>query len=140
LPPERLELAVTETALPVIPDILHRLHALGVRIVLDGVGPGRTALDPPLSFPFHKIRIDRRFVATVLGDGNIALAARDPTAERPIAAIADWVETAEQHVLIEPDGRALIQDTLIGRPIQAACIDALLCRHAIAPHNGSTPG
>jgi diguanylate cyclase (GGDEF)-like protein len=140
LPPERLELAIAETTLPTIPDVLHRLHTLGVRIVLDGVGPGCTTLDPPLSSPFHRIRIDPRFVATPSGDGNVALVARAPAVDRSIAATADWMETAEQDVLIDPDGRALIQDTLVGRPVQAACIDALLRRHPIAPHNGSTPG
>lgn len=140
LAPERLELEVSETALPAAPDVLHRLRALGVGIVMDGFGPGRMSLNPPPSFPFHKIRIDPRFVATMLGDRDVTLAARTPAADRGITAPADWMEAAEQAVLIDTNGRARIQDTLIGRPIQAAGIDALLSRHAIAPVNGSTQG
>jgi diguanylate cyclase (GGDEF)-like protein len=138
LAPDRLELEFAETTLPAGADVLHRLRALGVRIVMDGFGPGRTILDPSPSFPFHKIRIDRRFVATPLGDRDVALTARATAADPSITATADWMETAEQEVLLDPDGRIRIQDILIGRPIQAASIDALLHRHAVALDNGST--
>jgi len=49
------------------------------------------------------------------------------------------MEAAEQDVLIDPGGRIRIQDILVGRPIPAASIDALLHQHAVAPDNGSTP-
>jgi diguanylate cyclase (GGDEF)-like protein len=140
LAPQRLELEIAEISLSAASDVLHRLRALGVGIVMDGFGPGRTSLNPLPPFPFQKIRVDPRFVATRLGDKDVALAARVPAADRGITVPADWMETAEQAVLINTDGRVRIQDTLIGRPIQAAGIDALLSRHAITPANGSIPG
>src|SRR5262249_9908614 len=69
LPPQRLELEVTETTLlddnETTIDTLHQLRALGVRISLDDFGVGYSSLSYLRKFPFDRIKIDRSFVGTL---------------------------------------------------------------------------
>lgn len=69
LPPSRLEIEVTETAL--INDLSRALHNLrqikasGVAIAMDDFGTGYSSLSLLSSFPFDKIKIDRSFIQAV---------------------------------------------------------------------------
>ncbi len=69
LPPSRLELEVTETALirdlQRALDVLRRLKALGVSIAMDDFGTGYSSLSTLQAFPFDKIKIDRSFIDKV---------------------------------------------------------------------------
>ena len=66
LPPQRLELEITETLLLEKSDqvlaTLHALRALGIRISMDDFGTGYSSLSYLQSFPFDKIKIDQSFV------------------------------------------------------------------------------
>jgi diguanylate cyclase (GGDEF)-like protein/PAS domain S-box-containing protein len=66
LPPNRLELEITETLLleksSQVLATLHALRALGVRICMDDFGTGYSSLSYLRSFPFDKIKIDQSFV------------------------------------------------------------------------------
>ena len=67
LPPDRLELEITEGALMQDSQntlaTLHQLRQLGVRIAMDNFGRGYCSLSYLRSFPFDKIKIDRAFIA-----------------------------------------------------------------------------
>src|SRR4029077_20243914 len=69
LPPNRLELEITETAL--VRDLnralatLRRIKVLGVRIAMDDFGTGYSSLSNLRSFPFDKIKIDSSFIRSV---------------------------------------------------------------------------
>ena len=81
LPAARLELEITESVLLEADSktlaVLHELHALGIRIVMDDFGTGFSSLNYLRSFPFDKIKIDKSFVDDVSKGGNsIAIVAR----------------------------------------------------------------
>ncbi|MBO3760884.1 EAL domain-containing protein [Ciceribacter sp. L1K22] len=66
LPPHRLEIEITETAL--VQDLhqaditVSTLHAAGIRVALDDFGTGYSSLSQLSRFNFDKIKIDRSFV------------------------------------------------------------------------------
>ncbi|PRD41571.1 bifunctional diguanylate cyclase/phosphodiesterase [Phyllobacterium phragmitis] len=77
LPPHRLELEITETAL--IKDMnralgtLRQVKSLGVRVAMDDFGTGYSSLSNIRAFPFDVIKIDRSFIKSV--DKNAQAAA-----------------------------------------------------------------
>ena len=81
-PPNRLEIEVSETAFEgddtALRLSLQALRTLGVRIVLNGFGSGRTSLSRLRDFRFDKIKI---------GEDLIAGALEDPAGEALIAAV-----------------------------------------------------
>jgi diguanylate cyclase (GGDEF)-like protein/PAS domain S-box-containing protein len=83
LPPNRLELEITETLLleksSQVLATLHALRALGVRICMDDFGTGYSSLSYLRSFPFDKIKIDQSFVRDL---------AANPDAQAIIRSIA----------------------------------------------------
>jgi diguanylate cyclase (GGDEF)-like protein/PAS domain S-box-containing protein len=66
LPPERLELEITEAVLmekgPRPAAIIRNLRAFGIAISLDDFGTGYSSLSYLLSYPFTKIKIDKSFI------------------------------------------------------------------------------
>jgi len=71
LPPDRLELEITETAMLTDGEhmltVLNELKALGVKLAMDDFGTGYSALSYLQKFPFDKIKIDQSFIHE-LGD------------------------------------------------------------------------
>jgi EAL domain-containing protein (putative c-di-GMP-specific phosphodiesterase class I) len=144
LAPERLELEITESSLlspdAHVLDILDRFRAKGIRIAMDDFGTGYSSLSQLRSFPFNKIKIDQSFVATLGVDADAAVVIRAIAALGAglgMTTTAEGVETMQQAALVEADGCIDIQGYLIGRPIPAAEIDALLRQYAITPDNVS---
>ncbi len=72
LPPKRLELEITETAIMGDPemafDIVEQLRANGIRISLDDFGTGQSSLGRLRDFNFDKVKIDRSFIASINDD------------------------------------------------------------------------
>ena len=99
----RLELELTESALLENTSenlaTLKLLHELGVRFVMDDFGTGYSSLSYLLSFPFHKIKVDRSFIAA-LSDNNgshaIVRAITDMAKGLKLEVVAEGVETASQ--------------------------------------------
>ena len=123
LPPSRLELEITESALfrnyQRALDTLRRLKALGIRIAMDDFGTGFSSLSTLQSFPFDKIKIDKSFVQgvgvlerstvivkAVLGIGR-GLA---------IPVVAEGVETDAQMSFLRDELCATVQGYFIGKP------------------------
>jgi diguanylate cyclase (GGDEF)-like protein len=71
-PPQRLEIEITETALMEDRDLalstIESLKNVGITISLDDFGTGYASLSQLRSLPFDRIKIDKSFVASLLGD------------------------------------------------------------------------
>jgi diguanylate cyclase len=123
LPPDRLELEITETALILDPErtthILRQLKALGVSVAMDDFGVGYSSLSTLRAFPFDKIKLDRSFMSEL---------ERSPQARAIIKAVltlgeslgipvlAEGVETAQQLSFLREQGCDEVQGYYLGRP------------------------
>ncbi|MFT4026681.1 MAG: EAL domain-containing protein [Novosphingobium sp.] len=69
LPPERLEIELTEAVLiqkaPQVAATMTSLRSLGVGISMDDFGTGYSSLSYLLNYPFTKIKIDKSFVTSL---------------------------------------------------------------------------
>jgi diguanylate cyclase (GGDEF)-like protein len=135
LSPHRLQLEITESVLMSDSEanltILHHFRALGIKLAMDDFGTGYASLSYLRSFPFDKIKIDQSFVRDMpRGKESAAIVgAISALAHRlGIRTTAEGVETRAQLRQITSDGCCEAQGYLIGRPIPADQIDALLAR------------
>ncbi|QTD57174.1 putative bifunctional diguanylate cyclase/phosphodiesterase [Parasphingorhabdus cellanae] len=133
LPPERLELEITESLLiENVEDtlkVLHSLRVIGVRIALDDFGTGFSSLAYLRSFPFDKIKIDRSFVVDIVQDkscADIVQAITGLAAALGMETLAEGVEEQEQVNILLQRGCNNIQGYLISRPITAESASAFL--------------
>ena len=123
LPPERLELEVTETAM--IDDVataglmLQQLRTLGITIALDDFGIGYSSLSFVGTLPFDRIKIDRHFVQA-LGIEPEAMAVIRALVvlcgELGVAITAEGVESDRQIELLRAEGCFAVQGFRIARP------------------------
>jgi diguanylate cyclase (GGDEF)-like protein len=123
LPPSRLELEITESALfkdyQRALDNLRRLKALGVRIAMDDFGTGFSSLSTLQSFPFDKIKIDKSFVENIHRDDRAMVIVRAVLSlgrSLDIPVTAEGVETAEQLEFLRAEDCTEIQGYAVGRP------------------------
>lgn len=145
MPPGRLELEITESALleddPRIEKNLFALRALGVRIALDDFGVGFSSLNHLRRFPFDKIKIDQVFVreATEKHDSLAIVRSIVRMAEElSMTTTAEGIETEAQLRLVQELGCTEGQGYLLGRP---ASITANLLRSIDgAQHGVPRPG
>ncbi|MBR1155921.1 EAL domain-containing protein [Bradyrhizobium sp. JYMT SZCCT0428] len=132
LPPERLEIEITEAVL--IHDdetalaILHQLRDIGVRIALDDFGTGFSSLSYLKRFPFDKIKIDRCFVSDIEVDGSetIVQAVVNIATSRNMITTAEGVETEQQKALLKRLGCTQMQGYLFSKPLRASDVRPLL--------------
>jgi diguanylate cyclase (GGDEF)-like protein len=122
LPASRLELEVTESVLLQHNEqnlrVLHQLRELGIAIVLDDFGTGYSSMSYLLSFPFDKIKIDRKFVADLPTRNDCAAivgAVSGLARSLNISTTAEGVETVQQVSLLRAAGCTLAQGYLFGR-------------------------
>jgi diguanylate cyclase (GGDEF)-like protein len=120
----RLELEITESVLLADSEAtlttLHHLRAMGVRISMDDFGTGYSSLSYLQSFPFDKIKIDRRFITDVNTDESSLAIIRAVTGmctSLGITTTAEGVETREQFDRVRAEGCDEVQGFLTGRPM-----------------------
>ncbi|MEQ1529562.1 MAG: bifunctional diguanylate cyclase/phosphodiesterase, partial [Methylococcales bacterium] len=123
LPPERLELEITEGVLmkdyAVAQKHLLAIQALGVGIAMDDFGTGYSSLSYLNSFPFSKLKIDQSFVRKENSPKSRALvhAIISLGASLNMKTIAEGVETEQQFQELAAGGCLEAQGYLISRPI-----------------------
>ncbi len=131
----RLELEITESTLLADSEAtltsLHRLRAMGVHISMDDFGTGYSSLSYLQSFPFDKIKIDRRFITDVNTDRSSLAIIRAVTGlcdSLGIVTTAEGVETREQFDRVKAEGCTEVQGFLTGRPMPLKDVLALTQR------------
>jgi diguanylate cyclase (GGDEF)-like protein len=122
MPPERLELEVTETA--VFTDRAQALRTmldikeLGVRIALDDFGVGYSSLDALRIFPFDRIKLDRSFFTGDSRRQTVALVETVLALSRVfgMSVLAEGIESDDQLAMLNETGCDEVQGFLFGRP------------------------
>jgi len=127
LPPQRLELEITETVLIENNEenlaVLRQLKDLGAEIVLDDFGIGYSSMRYLQIFPIDKIKIDESFIQSMPNHTDsvaIVCAIAGLARNLDIETTAEGVETREQLALLRGVGCQLAQGYLFSRPVPAA--------------------
>jgi diguanylate cyclase (GGDEF)-like protein/PAS domain S-box-containing protein len=136
LPPERLELEVTESVFmregTAAIHVLEKILDLGVKLSLDDFGTGYSSLGYLAHTRFSSIKIDRSFVQGASKGTKEAIAII-----RAVVALADslgmattaeGVETEEEHLMVQALGCTKVQGYYFGRPLPVQEARALATR------------
>lgn len=123
-PAARLELEITESAILEDRDLafstVDSLKNYGIRISLDDFGTGYASLSQLRELPFDRIKIDKSFIASLMGDKQStaivnAIATLGRSLNLPITA--EGVETESTHQRLKELGCSDAQGWLYGRAI-----------------------
>src|SRR3989344_3490779 len=135
LPPERLELEITEgVAMQDIARtiaILTELKQLGVKFAVDDFGTGFSSLSYLKRFPLDKLKIDQSFVRGLPADENDAAITRAVIAlgqSLKLKVIAEGVETREQLAVLREQGWDEYQGDYFSKPLPTQEFAKLLAR------------
>jgi len=124
LPPNRLELEITETTLldhsPNTSAFINELAGAGVRFALDDFGTGYSSLGYLDRYPFKKIKIDRSFISGLSAGTTshaiiCAVAAMGKSLGMEI--VAEGLETLEQVQAVRDTGCTLGQGWYFSRAV-----------------------
>ena len=151
LPPERLEVEVTESVFMQGSaeniETLRQLRELGISIVLDDFGTGNSSLSYLRMFPFDRIKIDRSFTCDLADNADcasIVAAVANLGRSLQIDTVAEGIEAEDQLALVRAAGCTHAQGYLFGRPCLAADLrlptteapDQMPDRQSLAVANG----
>jgi diguanylate cyclase (GGDEF)-like protein len=133
LPPELLEIEITESALMDDTEanlvILNELKQLGVLLSLDDFGTGYSSLSYLRRFPIDVLKIDRSFVTDVARDSEadaIVTTIVHMARGLDLKVIAEGVETEAQLAFLRGLGCDAYQGYLFSKPRPAESATALL--------------
>ncbi|HEX7353770.1 MAG TPA: EAL domain-containing protein [Mycobacteriales bacterium] len=124
LSPDRLEIELTETVAVTQADtsapLLAQLADMGVSLAIDDFGIGYSSLGRLRDLAFHRLKIDRSFVAGLPDDPlstAIVTAVIEMAHAIGVEVIAEGVETPEQRAALGDRGCDLFQGYLYARPM-----------------------
>ena len=133
LPPERLELEITENIVlkreTTIIEPLRRLRRLGVSIAFDDFGTGYASLSHLRHFPIDRIKIDRSFIGDIgkTGDGGaITRSVIGLGKSLGLKVIAEGIEELDQEGFLRLHKCDEAQGYMYGRPMPPQEIEAIL--------------
>jgi diguanylate cyclase (GGDEF)-like protein len=126
LPPQCLELELTETVLQtgaVTVETLHALRLIGVTVALDDFGTGFSSLTSLERLPLDRVKLDRSLIAEVDTNPRSAAIARSIVGlcrSLGLQVTAEGVEREAQLEFLNGCGEMQVQGYLIARPAPAA--------------------
>ena len=125
LPPERLELEITEGVLLLDEErtfaTMQRLRSLGISLSIDDFGTGYSSFSYLRRFPFSKIKIDRSFVCNLPDDresGAIVDAIVALAKALRMTVVIEGVERPEQFAFAATAGCEQVQGFLISKALK----------------------
>jgi EAL domain-containing protein (putative c-di-GMP-specific phosphodiesterase class I) len=135
LKPGELDVELTESALMSEPEragvVLRQLQEHGVSVAIDDFGTGYSSLAYLKRFPAAKVKIDRSFIDGLPGDKDdmaITQAIIALAHSLQLRVVAEGVETTGQLDVLRQMGCDEAQGFLLGRPMEAQALQALLQR------------
>ncbi|EGE57430.1 UNVERIFIED_ORG: diguanylate cyclase (GGDEF)-like protein [Rhizobium esperanzae] len=135
LPPERLELEITESVLLERTvnniDTLNTLNVLGIRISLDDFGTEYSSLSYLKTFPFDTIKIDKYFITDLEIDQKSQAIVRcivNLAHDLDMQVTAEGVETPGQAEWLHSVGCDRLQGYLVSRPLPVEAIEEFITR------------
>jgi EAL domain-containing protein (putative c-di-GMP-specific phosphodiesterase class I) len=133
IPPQLLELEITESALMVhgaaATEILMALRELGIGLAIDDFGTGYSSLAYLRHFPVELLKIDQSFMQGVpeeAGAVEIASAIVVMAHTLRMQVIAEGVENLQQWTFLQSIGCDYAQGWYLGRPMSAADMEIVL--------------
>lgn len=124
LPPELLEIEITETA--IMKDVamatsnLRKIHDMGISIAIDDFGTGQASLAYLKNFPINRLKIDQSFVKSALTnktDQHIIASIVNLAHLLDMEVIAEGVEVEEHIALLVALGCDDVQGFYLARPM-----------------------
>ncbi|MYM25652.1 EAL domain-containing protein [Duganella sp. FT135W] len=145
VPPELLELELTETALMSHAErtitVLKNLKSLGIKVAIDDFGTGYSSLAYLQRFPIDKLKIDIAFVREITtnpNDAAIALAIISMAHSLKLQVIAEGVETRAQLEYLRRSRCDEIQGYFFSRPLPPDELGRLVqSEHSLPPAPGT---
>jgi EAL domain-containing protein (putative c-di-GMP-specific phosphodiesterase class I) len=133
LPPETLELEVTESALIAdensVATSLKNLKDLGVQLAIDDFGTGYSSLSRLINFPIDRLKIDRSFIMDVEQNpakAAIVVAIIAMAEGMKMQVVAEGVETQGQLAFLKINNCDDAQGYLMSKPLPSANIEEFL--------------
>jgi diguanylate cyclase (GGDEF)-like protein len=131
LPPDYLELEITETVMMTNParcqDVVTRLHRYGIRTAIDDYGTGYSSLAYLQDLPVDVLKLDRMFVSRMTTDHRAEAIIRstvDLAHSLGMTVVAEGVEDAETLDALRGYGCDLAQGYLHTPPLPAGELDS----------------
>ncbi|HEY1124427.1 MAG TPA: EAL domain-containing protein [Sphingobium sp.] len=129
LPPRRLHLEITETALladdPDVRYVLDTLKRIGTSLSLDDFGTGFSSLSHLCRYRFDSIKIDRSFLNNVESRSEsraVIQAVSGLASSLDLTVVAEGIETFEQLQYVVKQGCSAGQGYFFAKPMPAAAV------------------
>jgi EAL domain-containing protein (putative c-di-GMP-specific phosphodiesterase class I) len=139
---DQLELEITEIAAtaetPGVKEVLAQLKDLGVHLSLDDFGTGYSALDHLRSLPFEQLKINRSSIeelSSATGTTTLVDTILDLAHVMGLQVVAEGVESSSQLDQLRQGHCDLGQGNLFGEAVEAAALEPLLLKRAVASRN-----
>ncbi|HWW72339.1 MAG TPA: EAL domain-containing protein, partial [Duganella sp.] len=146
VPPELLELELTETALMSNAErtimVLTNLKAIGIKVAIDDFGTGYSSLAYLQRFPIDKLKIDIAFVREITtnpNDAAIATAIISMAHSLKLRVIAEGVETRAQLEFLRRSRCDEIQGYFFSRPVAPVDMGVLVESGRCLPVDPAAP-